>query len=127
MCLDSMIRAAKKEDWRVVDKLIPTVCNDPAYVEWAFVKGIADSDGNIRDLAVSILEKTKKLTLAMKKRLYELMKTDTNTFVKYRSAFALRAHDPAYYRREVNGMLKKATDNPDVSEIALKYLRKNRV
>jgi hypothetical protein len=110
MDLDSLIGAARREQWETVDEAIPGLCNNGHVVDWASQEGLKDGDGNIRDLAVSLLEKR--------------MKEDDNPYVRYRSAFAIAAHDTGYHRQEVIETLKQAQQDENVSEFAEDYLKK---
>ena len=72
----------------------------------------------------SILEKanmTKRQFQDVREELHQHMKSDSNVFVRYRSAFTLAAHDPGVYRDEVIDVLTEAEKDPDVSDIAKKY------
>lgn len=120
--IDLLIQAAKAEKWNLINKIIPEECNKKEVIAWATTKGIEDKDGNVRDLAVSILEKTKTLDKATKAKLLSLMKNDSNDFVRYRSAFALAGHDPAYRKTEVLRILKEAAKNDEIKGIAQRYL-----
>jgi hypothetical protein len=124
MDLDSLIGAARREQWETVDEAIPGLCNNGHVVDWASQEGLKDGDGNIRDLAVSLLEKTRVLTGEMKERLFKRMKEDDNPYVRYRSAFAIAAHDTGYHRQEVIETLKQAQQDENVSEFAEDYLKK---
>jgi hypothetical protein len=123
MCLDSVIRAAKEEKWDVVDQQIPDICNDAAAITWASTQGLRDDDGNVRDLAASILEKTTApLEPGIKRQLLHHMKTDGNPYVRFRSAFALTGHDPKYHKTEVAVVLREAEKDSATGEIAKTYL-----
>jgi hypothetical protein len=123
MNLDSLINAAKNEQWEEIDSALPNVCNKENYKQWAANTGLLDADGNVRDLAVSMLEKTRILNPEIKERLMQLMRTDKNKFVRYRSAFAIAAHDKKYHPQEVEEVLKEAKQEKDVAEIAGRYLK----
>ncbi len=122
--LDDLISAAKNEDWRLVDRTIPQICNKKTYVEWAYKKGLKHLKDNVRDLAASILEKTKALTSGMKERLYYVMKDDSNPYAKFRAACALAAHDRKYHSDEVKQALEIAKKDKGISGIAEGYLKK---
>ena len=124
MMIDTLIEAAKKENWGKVDKSILKVCNNKSVIDWACKEGLNDSNGNVRDLAASILEKTSNsLTGEIKEKLYSHMKKDDNAYVRYRSSFALAAHDPSFHKEEVKDVLEKAKKDPDVSQLAESYLK----
>ena len=123
MMIDALIEAAKKEDWEEVDKSILDVCNNESIIAWAFRKGLNDGNENVRDLAASILEKTNSiLTGEIKEKLYSSMKKDSNPYVRFRSCFALAAHDPSFRKKDVKAVLQKAKKDPDVSQSAESYL-----
>jgi len=125
--LDKLIKAAKKEDWGYVDRKITTIKNYEPFIRWAFPIGIHDSDGNVRDLGVSLIEKTpipEDNFELMRPELFKLMRTDPNIYVRFRSAFALAAHGPGRYSKEVIQILKKAEKDKEVSKIAKQYLKK---
>lgn len=124
MAIDNLIAAAKRKDWDAVDQDIPQVCNIPQYKQWAFEQGIKDGDGNVRDLAVSILEKAETLEPEVHAPLLQLMTSDKNRYVRFRSAFALAGHAPKYHKREVLLTLKQAQQDADVAEIAKAYIKK---
>ncbi|MBU4284605.1 MAG: hypothetical protein KJ968_05860, partial [Nanoarchaeota archaeon] len=112
------------EDWKIVDKSIPKVCNNKSIIGWAFREGLNDGNENVRDLAASILEKTSSsLTKEIKEKLYSRMKKDDNSYVRYRSSFALAAHDPSFHEKDVKAVLQKAKKDPDVSQFAESYLK----
>lgn len=117
--------AARDERWDYVDSKIPAIVKDSRFVDWAAKKGISSKNGNVRDLGVSIIEKADISFGAfpsLKDSLYALMKKDSNTYVRYRSAFALSAHGAGEYQKDVVGVLKKAAKDKDVSDIAKEYL-----
>ncbi len=111
MEIDELVKLAKEDDWDKIDVEIPTVCNVPEYVQWSYDEGIEDDDGNVRDLGVSIIEKTtilEELFEDNRDRIYALMQNDENVYVRYRAAFALVAHGPGDYRDDVIKTLKEA-------------------
>ena len=123
--IEKLVKAAKEKEWEVVDKEIPNVCNDRTTVSWAYDKGIYDEDDNVRDLAVSILEKSRILVTRfdiMRPTIHRLMKIDHNNYVRYRAAFTLAAHGAGEFKKEVEQVLHEAEEDPDVSEIAKQYL-----
>jgi len=125
--LDKLMEAAKNEEWDKVDKNTPEAVKDPEIVNWAFERGLDNPNENIRDLAAGILEKAKipvSKFSAMRPKLHEIMGGDKNPYARYRSAFALAAHNPGFYKPEVIKTLKEAEKDEDVSKIASSYLRK---
>lgn len=127
MMIDNLIEAVKDENWELVDEEIPKICNNGEFFRWASDPGLEDSDGNIRDFAASILEKTKRiLSPDVKARLYTHMKTDENPYVRFRSAFALINHKPIeQYLADVLKVLREASEDPEVADIAKDYLSRN--
>lgn len=83
--------------------------------------GVDDRDDNIRDLAVSAIEKSEQpLTEEQKEKLRSLMFGDLNPFVQYRSAFALFNRGDRL--EEVINKIQEAAKNEDVRKIAEGYL-----
>ena len=122
--IEGLVRAAKEENWDYVDSVIPEICNRKESLEWAYNTGIRDEDDNVRDLAVSILEKASIDSSGfdrMRDKIAELMESDPNPYVRYRSAFTLAAHGPGKYRDNVLKVLKEAEQDRDVSEISKNY------
>ncbi len=119
-----LIQAAKKENWDYVDNAIES--NADKYSSWAYNQGIMNTDNNVRDLAVSILEKAHfdGRFSGMRATIYTLMTTDSHKYVRFRSAFTLAAHGPGEYKDSVLQTLKEAEQDEDVSEIARKYIEK---
>ena len=125
MKIERLIEAARKEDWDFVDGEIPKVASDSQVISWAIETGIKDENDNVRDLAVSILEKSEidpQRFSHAEQVLYHLMRRDKHPYVRYRSAFALASHGSNRNREEVVGVLKEATRDPDTKEIAEGYL-----
>ncbi|MBU0466109.1 MAG: hypothetical protein KJ718_00080 [Nanoarchaeota archaeon] len=127
MGIEKLIDAAKKEDWETVDEQLPEVCEDPSVVSWAYNEGIKDDDGNIRDLAVSLLEKapiSESEFDDMRETVYGLMTSDLNKYVKFRAAFALAAHGVGSHKAEVEQLLHEAEKDNEIAKIARGYLAK---
>ena len=122
--LEKLINAAKEEDWDFVDGNIPKITEDESYVNWAYSGGIYDPNDNVRDLAVSILQKAKipepKFVQVMED-LTQLMKSDKNPYVRYRSAFTLWENN--IKNNLVKSVILEAKKDPDTSEIAERYLK----
>jgi hypothetical protein len=125
--LQRLIDRAREEDWEFIDYMIPQISGEMEYVRWASSDGIRDSNAHIRDLAVSIIEKSNipedEFTATMKGKLYALMRSDDNRYVRFRAAFALVNHG-VIEDNEVTEKLNEALMNKDVSKIASKYLEK---
>ncbi len=127
MNMQDLIGAAKREEWKFVDAHLSEICNSPSNIEWALGPGLDDSDGNVRDLAASLLEKADLQPSAfeqMQLRLHNVMMHDSHPYARYRSAFALAAHGPGPYREDVIRVLGEARTDPDVSKLAEGYLTK---
>ena len=126
MSMEDLIEAARKENWEYVDTRISKVCNDTKVQERA-LQLLKDSDGNVRDLAASILGKAcidSGKFLKIRPVLGEVMEKDSNPYARYRAAFALAQHGPGTYKSEVIKTLKQASKDKDVSEIARGYLER---
>jgi len=123
MMIKELIKAAKEKNWDFVDSKIPKISNSPKFVEWAENKGLNHKNENIRDLAVSLLEKTSTLDEKTQEKLYALMSKDSNPYVRFRSAFALTRHEYTKHSQEIIDVLKQATQDPDIREIAEGYLK----
>jgi HEAT repeat protein len=125
--IEDLIEAARKEEWKTVDKEIPKVCDqDPIQVR--ALELLRDSDGNVRDLGASIFEKASRIGLGRLSRaipvLKEIMIGDSNPYARYRSAFALAKHAPERYKQETIATLEEAKDDKDVGKIAREYLKR---
>ncbi|HLD04754.1 MAG TPA: hypothetical protein VJG90_03460 [Candidatus Nanoarchaeia archaeon] len=127
MKMQDLIDAAKRQKWEFVDTHLAEVCNDSSNIEWAVGVGLDDLDGNVRDLAASLLERADIQPSAfeqMRSRLHSVMTRDSHPYARYRSALALAAHGPGSYREEVMRVLGEASTDPDVSDLAKAYLSK---
>jgi len=90
-------------------------------MQWAENEGLRDVHFQLRDLAVSLFEKSPApLPPAVVERLHELRKNDENPYVRWRSAFALVAHGER--SGELLAQLKTALEDEDVKEIAEGYI-----
>ncbi len=125
LSLQELHNAALKEDWDTVDASLTQNGNEE-YETWALSRGMENADPNLRDLAVSILERSpRRLDAKTAEKLAQLMGNDENIYVRYRSAFALFSHGAR--EPEVINILQMALDDEDVVEIAKTYLRKLKV
>jgi HEAT repeat protein len=127
--LDALMKAAREENWVFVDRSISRLNRDSEYYKWAYPDGIRDPNDNIRDLAVSIIERSdipEREFALMRKPLHGLMLRDSNRYVRFRAAFALANHGPENYREEVIEKLNEAAKDKEVKEIARDYLSKLR-
>ena len=126
-------KAAIAGDWETVDSMlankdtVETILK-PATVAWALGGGLRDTDDNVRDLAATILGKVERkdfgdlppdAVLAME----DQMTNDSSSYVRYRLAFALANRIPKDKRSvQLVATLEDAARDPDVEEIAKKYL-----
>ena len=123
--INKLVRDAKAQDWGNVDKRIPEVARNAEYVKWAYNNALTDRNGNVRDLAASIIEKatlTDDQFGLMREKLYQRMISDSNQYVRFRSAFALAAHGLKKYKMAVIRTLKQALKDKGVEELARNYL-----
>ncbi len=92
--LSDLQNAATAENWTFVDEHIMDVCNDQETIDWVHNDGLFSEDHTMRDLAVSILEKTDFPLLEEDEfTLTELLENDENEHVRFRSACALAKQD----------------------------------
>lgn len=92
--LTDMQHAAMAENWTFVDEHINDVCNEQETIDWVHNDGLFDEDHTMRDLAVSILEKTDFPLLEDDEfTLTELLENDTDKSVRFRAACALAKQD----------------------------------
>ena len=118
---EDLINAAKENRWDFVDEHIAVLANDEGVTAWALNEGLEDADGNVRDLAASVLEKSPaSLPEATKTKLLQLMTDDANPYVRFRSAFALYVRGER--SPEVITKMQEAEKDSDVSGIAKDYL-----
>lgn len=119
--LNGLIEAAKSEDWEAVDGSIASLSNDQNVLDWALQTGIDDEDGNLRDLGVSILERSSyELEPADEVKLNEMLKEDENPYVQFRAAFTL--FNRGDRSTQVLDKMREALGDEDVKEIAQNYL-----
>jgi len=86
------IETAARNDWPAFDSRILEVCNLKAWVKWTEV-GVVSKILDERDLAVSILEKTRmNLDGNKTKKLIRLMAEDENLHLRRKAAIALWRH-----------------------------------
>ncbi len=127
MAMEDIIKAAIEENWDYVDERIPEVCDIPENQIRA-LELLKDFDGNLRDLGASIIQKAHippKRFLRFREALAENVLSDPHKYAKYRAAFALAEHGPGIsYRRRVLKVLREASSDEDVGEIARGYLER---
>ena len=125
--LSDLKDAARIEDWDSVDLSIPVIARDPRFYEWAFKEGMEEINVDVRDLAASIIEKSDieaREFSRMRDALFVHMTSDENKYVRFRLAFALAKHGSGEYKRQVVDVLKEASTDKDVKEIANRYLHR---
>lgn len=119
--LTELITAAQKEDWDRVDSNIPFICDNASVVEWSLGDGLGSQDENLRDLAVSVIEKSNcELRPEDVRRLTRVASVDENEHVRNRAVFALFTHGDRSIL-VIDG-LKKACSDPEIGDIAKEYL-----
>lgn len=127
MDLIELKKLAKNEKWEKIDRVIPRVCKQPIYINWAIVEGLKDKNPNIRDLAASLLEKAtipESEFIAIASDLKIVMDKDYKLYSGFRAACALAAHSPLQYPNDVERVLARFEKDPDVTGIAKSYLKK---
>ena len=120
--LESLIEAARKEDWNKVDRHLKALANKIPVLVWASAEGLSDPDGNVRDLAASIFEATAtELAGETVTRLMRML-SDSNPFAGFRAACALFSHN--IRPPEVIDKLREHENDEDeqVRGIARRYL-----
>jgi HEAT repeat protein len=125
MNMEDIIKAAIKENWDYVDEKISKVCNDSDVQDRAI--GLLESENsNLRDLGASILAKaeiTPDKFLVIRRKLGFMLK-DEHPYARYRAAFALAEHGAGNYKTETLKVLKEASQDNDVGEIARRYIER---
>ena len=118
--IERLIALAKEEKWAEVDEALPKLRKDNEIRIWAYKKGLFEEDGNVRDLAASILEKADwfENQRLIHDLVYNTLRQEKHPYARFRMACALVAH--GYKEPEVIEVLENAPD--DVKPIALKYL-----
>lgn len=120
LSLEELQDAARREDWDAVDTSL-SAGEIEEYEIWAVANGMEDEDPNVRDLAVSILERSSQpLKPKVCDKLVSLMGNDSNPYVQFRSAFALFSH--GVRSKGVMSTLHAALADDDTAEIAQGYL-----
>jgi hypothetical protein len=111
---------AVAEDWEAVDRIIAHVANDMDFLDWAHW-GMNDRNPHLRDLAVSLWEKTSAhMYLFTARALMHRMKSDDSPYVRYRAAFTLFRH--GVRSPSVIGTIREAAEDHHVSAVAASYL-----
>lgn len=125
--LKKLIERAKKEDWIKVDEEIPKIASAQPSIDWAKEKGIKDPDFRIRDLALSILEKSLLTPEEFEKiedTLYRLIEEEESPNARYRAAFVLASHGSLKDKERLVEILREALRDPNVKNLAENYLEK---
>ncbi len=118
---EEIVTAAKEERWNFVDENLAETVNNPEVTRWALNDGLNDEDGNLRDLAASILEKSDYvLSDEEESKLLNLLENDENPYVRFRCAFALYARGDR--SSKVVAKIEEALHDPATEEIAKNYL-----
>jgi hypothetical protein len=119
-----LLEAAKREDWDFVDANISSEHLTLERLQWAKREGLVDADQNVRDFAATLLDESDAVLDKVDQAwLAGQMAEDDHPIVRYRLAIAL-------YKRgnrspEVVAMMKEASKDPDVGELATIYLNAN--
>lgn len=109
------------EGWDRIDRVLPTVAQDPQFVIEA-ARNLRHEDDDVRDLAASVFEATDiDPGPEVLGQLREGMEGDTNPYTRYRSAFALFHHGD--HGEDVVNVIKEAAEDPETEEIAKGYLK----
>lgn len=111
------------EEWDKIDSELSTdnFCDDIIVLEWVTKKGLENEDGEVRDLAVSMLEQSRvTLTEKVKEKLRTMLVKDDNKYVCFRAACALFQHKDR--SGDVIEKLRAFATDPDVKEVAESYL-----
>ena len=118
----ALLEAAKREEWGLVDDNVGKLELTEERLKWILTVGIFDKDKNIRDFSATLLDQSDiVLTRGDLEFLEERMMEDSYDIVQYRLAIALYKRD--YQTAEVEEMMQKAKDDPNVGEEAKKYLK----
>lgn len=122
--IEKLIDAAKEEKWEIVDSTIPAAVRVPEVVDWAYKEGVNDPNGNVRDLAASVLEKAdiSSNEIPEVRKALSVQLEDSHPYARFRAACALAAHGPGEYATDVKIVLKEFRDDPEVRDIAKKYI-----
>lgn len=107
--VDHFLVWAERNDWETFDTQVDQICNTSHWLEWT-QQGLLDSRIDIRDLAVSILEKTSvALTEDQRGSLVLIMENDQNQHLRRKAAIALFVK--GINSEEVTEVLKDAYAN----------------
>jgi|SRR5579872_1278900 len=119
--VDALKQAAEQGDWVLIDSVIPQIVSNQEFLNWSLREGLQDINSDIRDLAVSILEKSNiQLDGQTVERLKKIMFEDENIHVRNRASFTLFSHNVR--TEQVIKALHLALSDPEVSAIAQNYI-----
>lgn len=122
--LKSVLTHARKNTdsgWKFVDSHIAKLAAEPAVLAWVYGQftGLRDKNRHVRDVAASVLELSVG-NFKEKDLVTRIMLSDPNVYVRYRLAFA---HARRSIRSDaIDKLLKAATTDKAVSEIAKRYI-----
>lgn len=120
------LRLAKQGDWDQFDATVFQIRNDPAWLQWA-TEGIEHPEVDIRDLAISILERTSKPLLVVQlDALMNVLSTDANLHLRRKAAITLFIKGTK--SKPVINQLQEARENdPELREQVLRLLLNVRI
>lgn len=105
------LQKSAENDWTAFDSRVTDVSNTPEWINWTDV-GIKSETLDERDLAISLLEKTRfPFSQNNELGLRRVMQTDENQHLRRKSAIALFVH--GIKDGEVLSMLQDAQQNDD--------------
>jgi hypothetical protein len=118
---EDLLDAVKIGDLDYVDRAIEAFDIAIEIIDWALEEGLLDDDDNIRDFAATLLDDSEViLTKSDMEKIKNIMAKDKYLIVQFRLAVALyKAGDES---SEVEEMMQRAKDDPDVGELAQNYL-----
>ena len=123
--LQELIEAAKAQNWPFVDEHLQNACAAEEVRQWPWLAdtGLDGKNGDLRELAAGILEKTDEEITGSRRQLVEhLIANDANHYARFRLAFALAGRGDR--SNLVRTTLEKALDDDAVGGIAGDYLSK---
>lgn len=126
--LATLIRLAEantEEGWKEIDSKLPQICNHPEVISWARSNTESRSDG-LRDLAGTIFEASDEALTGDDVSLLRKLMDGDEGYPGFRAACALakRGNSPdiAAMKKDIAAKLEKFVKDPDIPEIAEKYL-----
>lgn len=107
--LEYLLGLAEQGDWQRFDAIVDQIADDYVWFNWT-VKGIKESAIDVRDLAISILEKTKiVLEKNQQEALRGVMNADENMHLRRKAAIALFIKGDR--SKDVEAQLREAKEN----------------